>query len=277
MRLVLVLPMALMLVSPAAHAQKGGAPRNPSATAKELVKQAARLYDQKKFLEAVEALEKANELMPDTRLIYNIAYAYDQAGRLPEAISYYEKYLVDGEDAQLRKRARSSIDRLRVQVQKDEATAAASEKERLRLERQAETERRRAEAERESARQADAESQLRLEAAHKDALASRRRMQVTSFAIGGVALAGVGLGTVFGLQANGSRADFNAATDLESKVAARDLTRQRALVADIGFGVGLVGAVAAVLLYPKEPVPEPGKARVTLAPAGLGTGLEVSF
>ncbi len=277
MRLVLVLLAALLLAPPAAHAQKGGAPRNASANAKELIKQATRLYDQKKFLEAVELLEKANELMPDTRLIYNIAYAYDQAGSLPEAISYYEKYLVDGEDAQLRKRARSSIDRLRVQLQKEEATAAQTEKERQRLQQQAEAARQRVEAERESARQAEAESQLRLEAAHQDALASRRRMQVTSFAIGGVAVAGVALGTVFGLQANAARADFNGATDLQTKLEARDRTRQHALVADIGFGVGLAGAVAAILLYPKEPVAKPGKARVTLAPRGLGTGLEVSF
>ena len=49
------------------------------------------------------------------------------------------------------------------------------------------------------------------------------------------------------------------------------------MVADIGFGVGLVSAVAAILLYPREPAPKPGKARLTSAPQGAGAGVEVSF
>ncbi|PTL82058.1 hypothetical protein [Vitiosangium sp. GDMCC 1.1324] len=272
MRLVLVLLAALLFVPALAHAQRGG-PRN----AKELIKQAERLYDQKKYLEAAEALEQANELKPDSRLVYNIARAYDQAGKAREAISHYEKYLTDGEDAQLRKRSRSAIDRLRLQQEKEAATEAATEAERKRLQQETEAAQRRVEAERESARRADEASQLQLKAANDDALASRKRMQVTSITLGGVALVGVGVGTVFGLKANGARSDFNAATDLDTKLAARDSTRSNALLADIGFGVGLVSAVAAVLLYPKEPVPQPGKARLTTAPRGAGAGLEVSF
>ncbi|MCY1074901.1 hypothetical protein [Archangium lansingense] len=261
--------MAALLFAPApAHAQRGGS-RNP----KELIKQAEKLYDQKKYLEAAALLEKASESLSDTRIIYNIARAYDQAGKETEAISYYEKYLTDGEDAQLRKRSRSAIDRLRLQKEKEEK----AEVERKRLQAEAAEAQRRVETERAAAKRAEEANQLRLNAAREETQVSRKRMQVTSFALGGVALAGVGMGTVFGLMANGSRADFNGATDLESKLAARNTTRSNALLADIGFGVGLVGAVAAVLLYPKEPVTKPGKARLTSAPRGTGAGVEVNF
>lgn len=273
MRLVLVLLAALLLAPAAAHAQRGGAARNP----KELIKQAERLYDQKKYLEAAALLEKANESLDDTRIVYNIARAYDQAGKETEAISYYEKYLTDGEDAQLRKRSRLSIDRLRLQKEKEQKAAAEAESERKRLRAEAEAAQRRAETERESARRTDAVNQQRLKVAYEEAQVSRKRMQVTSIALGGVALAGAGVGTLFGLKANGSRAEFGAARELDAKLAAKTATRSNALVADIGFGVGLVGAVAAILLYPKEPVTQPGKARLTSAPQGTGAGVEVSF
>ncbi|MFE8595633.1 tetratricopeptide repeat protein [Archangium violaceum] len=272
MRLVLVLLAAVLLAPAPSHAQRGGS-RNP----KELVKQAEKLYDQKKYLEAAALLEKANESLNDTRIVYNIARAYDQAGKETEAISYYEKYLTDGEDAQLRKRSRLSLDRLRLQKEKEEKATAAAEAERKRMRAEAEEAQKRAEAERAEARRTDEANQQRLKVAYEDAQASRKRMQVTSIALGGVALAGVGVGAFFGVQANGSRTTFNSATELDQKLAAKSATRSSALIADIGFGVGLVGAVAAVLLYPKEPVKKPGKVRLTSAPQGTGAGVEVSF
>lgn len=272
MRLVLVLLAALLFAPAPAQALRGGS-RSP----KELIRQAERLYDQKKYLEAAALLEKAYESLSDSRIIYNIARAYDQAGKETEAISYYEKYLTDGENATLRKRSRSAIDRLRLQKEKEEKVAAAAAAERQRLKAEAEEAERRVAAEREAARRAEEAHQLRLKVAYEEAQASRKRMQVTSIALGGVALAGAGVGAFFGLQANGARTTFNSATELDPKLAAKSATRSNALFADIGFGVGLVGAVAAILLYPKEPVRKPGKVRLTAAPQGTGAGMEVSF
>jgi tetratricopeptide (TPR) repeat protein len=274
MKWALVVVATLLLTPVPAQAQRGGA-----RSAKELIKEGERLYQQRKYLEAAAALEKANEMSPHPRLVYNIARAYDQAGRLREAMSYYQQYQSspDGTDPLLLKRTALSLDRLRLQLEKEETTAAAAEAERRRLEEQAEEARRRAEAEREAARLAEEAHQLRLEAAHEEALVSRRRAQYTSFTLGGVALASAGVGTFFGLRANASRAEFDAATELEFKRGARDATRSNALLADIGFGVGLASAVAAVLLYPRQPVPRPGSARLTVAPHGAGAGVEVSF
>lgn len=278
MRLVLVLLTVLLLAPAPARAQRGGA-RN----AKELIKQAERLYDQKRYLEAAEALEKAHEAMPnpDPRLLYNIARAYDQAGQTQQAIQYYEQYKAKGTDLQLLKRADLFIDRLKLQQQKEEATAAAAEAERKRLQEEAEEARRRAESERESARLAEEASQLRLQAAYEDAQAGRRRMQVTSFALGGVALASTGVGTFFGLKSREARAGYDEAlaqSNISLMKETRTATLNNAVLADIGFGVGLASAVAAILLYPKDdPEPEEGEARLMLAPRGLGAGVEVSF
>ena len=273
MRLVLVLLAALLLAPALSHAQRGGS-RNP----KELVKQAEKLYDQKKYLEAAALLEKANESLNDTRIIYNIARAYDQAGKETEAISYYEKYQTDGEDAQLRKRSRRSLDRLRLQKEKEEKATAAAEAERKRMRAEAEEAKKRAETERAEARRTDEANQQRLKVAYEDVQSSRKRMQVTSIALGGVALAGAGVGAFFGVQALGSREAFDSATEPDLRLAAKNTTRSNALVADISFGVGLVCAVAAVLLYPKEPVAKkPGKVRLTSAPQGTGAGVEVNF
>ncbi|OJH34400.1 tetratricopeptide repeat protein [Cystobacter ferrugineus] len=269
MRSVLLLWTALLLTPVATHAK--------APSAKELVKQAERLYDQRKYVEAAEALEKANEQAPDSRLIYNIGRAYDQAGRTREAINYYEQYMTEGEDAQLRKRARSAVERLRLQQQKEEAAAAAAEAERKRLQEEAEAAQRRMEAEREAARQAEEANQLRLAEANREALVARKRTQITSFALGGLAVAGVGVGIAFGVQAANARANFNEARDLDTKVAARNATRSNALLADIGYGVGIISAVAAVLLYPRQPAPVAGQARLISAPRGSGAGVEVSF
>ena len=257
MKPVSLLVAACLLAAAPAYAQRAD-PRS----AKELVTKGTRLYDQKKYVEAAEMLEKANELAPNPTLLFNIARAYDQAGRTKEAITYYEQYTIDGEDAQLRKRARSAVDRLRLQQQREEASAAEAEAERKRLREETEAAELRMQQEREVARQTEEANQQRLEAAYRDTMASRQRTRITSFALGGLAVAGVGMGVVFGIQAAGARTEFNNAQSLDTKLAARDATRNRALLADIGYGVGIVSAVAAILLYPRQPAPVPGEARL---------------
>ena len=70
---------------------------------------------------------------------------------------------------------------------------------------------------------------------------------------------------------------FDKATSQQLKEQAADDTRGKALLADIGFGVGLAAAIGALIVYPKEGPPAEGEVRMTLAPSGLGAGMEVSF
>jgi tetratricopeptide (TPR) repeat protein len=273
MRLAFVMMMALLLAPGAALAQR-------ARSAKELIKEAARLYDAREYEESVKLLLQAYDMDPNPRLLYNIARAYDQAGNANAAIEYYLKYLGTADEGapEVRKRARLSVERLQLQQRKEEEASRAAETERKRLQEEAEAARRRAEEEAEMARRAEETNQLRRKADHENAVASYRRSQVLSFALGGVAVAGAGTGIFFGVQANAAREGLKSATTLEGKQTAVSDTRGKALVADIGFGVGLASAVTAILLYPKGPPPtQEGEARLTVAPRGLGAGLEVSF
>jgi hypothetical protein len=92
-----------------------------------------------------------------------------------------------------------------------------------------------------------------------------------------VSAASVGAGIFFGLQARDARQAFDKATNLEGKKTEADTTRSKALLADIGFGVGVAAAIGAIVAFPKEGPPAEGEVRVTLAPRGAGAGVEVSF
>jgi tetratricopeptide (TPR) repeat protein len=275
MRLAFLLPMALLLAAPTgAWAQKGA--KNPAA----LVKEGERLYNAGKYREAAEVLKKAQEAQPNPKLIYNIARAYEQAGDLRESLSYYQQYVgqkTDDADPTLLKRSALAIDRLRVLIEKEEKTAAEAEAERKRLQEQAEASRRRAEEEQAAARRAEEISRQQQQAEQERALADYRRSRVIAFSLGGVSAASVGAGLFFGLQSRNARKEFDDATNLENKQASADTTRSKALLADIGFGVGLAAAIGAIVVFPKDGPPAEGEVRMTLAPRGAGAGVEVSF
>jgi tetratricopeptide (TPR) repeat protein len=274
MRLAFMVSMALVLGSPVAQAQRGS--KGPAA----LVKEGEKLYNAGKYREAAEVLKKAQELQPNPRLLYNIARSYEQAGELREALSYYQQYVgtrTEEADPTLLKRSALAIDRLRVLLEQQEQAAAAAEAERKRLQEEAEAARRRAEEEQAAARRAEEAARQQRLAEQERALASYRRSRVAAFALGGVSAASVGAGIFFGLQARDSRTSFDEATNLEAKRAAADDTRGKALMADLGFGVGLAAAIGALIVYPKEAPPVEGEVRMTLAPRGLGAGMEVSF
>jgi tetratricopeptide (TPR) repeat protein len=275
MRLAFLLSMALLLAAPSgAWAQKGA--KTPAA----LVKEGERLYNAGKYREAAEVLKKAQEAQPNPKLIYNIARAYEQAGDLRESLSYYQQYVgqkTEDSDPMLLKRSALAIDRLRVLIDKEEKTAAEAEAERKRLQEQAEVSRRKAEEEQAAARRAEEISRQQQQAEQERALADYRRSRVIAFSLGGLSAASVGAGLFFGLQARNARTKFDDATNLENKQAAADTTRSKALLADVGFGVGLAAAIGAIIVFPKDGPPAEGELRVTLAPRGAGAGVEVSF
>jgi tetratricopeptide (TPR) repeat protein len=274
MRLAFMLSMALVLASPVARAQKG------AKSSAALVKEGERLFNARKYREAVDVLKRAYDAQPDPRLLYNIARAYEQAGDMREALSYYDQFIKNAEgdmDPLLLKRAHSAAERARVLIEKEEQATAAAEAERKRLQEQAEASRKRAEEEQAAAQRAQEQARQQQQAEQERVMASYRRSKVAAFALGGVSVASVGAGVFFGLQARDSRKAFDEATSQELKEQAADDTRGKALLADIGFGVGLAAAIGAIIVYPKDGPPAEGEVRMTLAPRGLGAGVEVNF
>lgn len=274
MRQAFVLTMALALASPVVQAADSGAKSAPA-----LIKEGGRLYQAGKYRESADVLKKANEIAPHPRLIFNIAVALENAGDLKEALSYYQQYVSNTEDTDptLLKRGMRSIEKLRTLLEKEQQAQAKADADKKRLEEEAEASRKKAEAEQQTARRAEELAQQQQRADYERRMASYKHTKIAAFAFGGAAVASVGVGVLFGLQAKDSRAQFDAATTLADKQTFSDATKSKALLADIGFGVGLASAITAIILYPKEGPPAEGEVRLTLAPRGAGAGVEVGF
>lgn len=240
-----------------------------------LVHRAERLYQQGKYRAAAEELEKAEALDPDPRLVFNIARAYDQAGELEKALDAYQRYVAsrEGTDPTLLKRSALAIDRLRGLIAQQEKARAADEAMQRHLQEQAESARRREQEQAQAAAQARAEADERARAQAEAEAHAESRNRTLAYVAGGVAVTGLGTGILAGLSARSAKSDFASAQTLEEKQILETATQHRALLADVGFGVAIAGAVAAYLLWPKHPV--------TVAPAvgssGAGASVEVRF
>lgn len=273
LRLTALLGFFAFLALPSAG---GAAPAPDKSKASYWIKEAEQLYQAGRFHEAAEALLKAQKLEPHPRLIYNIARAYDQAGELMGALDYYQQYVnsKEGTDVQLLKRSALAIDRLQKLLRQQEEQRANSEAERQRLMEETRVAQERAGAEAAAKRKAEEENQERARAQLQASIQGYQRGRTVSLVAGGAALAGVVAGAVFGILATQSKADFVEAADVAAKQQAEGLTRQRALIADVGFAVGLAGAVTAFLTYPRGLDPAKGTV-LTLGPGSAR--LEVKF
>ncbi len=270
MRLGLTLLLLLLAVPPPAFART-----HPKFT--QLVKQAERLYGSGKYKDSAEKLIEAYVYDPHPRIIYNIARAYDQAGELELALEYYQRYVKsnEGTDPTLLKRSALSIDRVRELIKQGEE----NRQKQAQLAAEAKAADERATRESEGKRRAQDELRLRESAAAEERVRARGHARIAAYTLGGVAVAGLGTGLVFALQSNGSKAQFLEATTVEQKKQFEARTRQQALIADIGFGVGLVAAATAVILHPWGP-DEPaaaGTEGVSLRVGPNNAGVEVRF
>ncbi len=84
----------------------------------------------------------------------------------------------------------------------------------------------------------------------------RGRIDAATVSAAGVAVIGLGVGAVFGIKAMAERPlGFTTGRDgsYSDFVAQNDAAHTSAVVADIGFGVGIVAAAAAVILYLARP------------------------
>jgi tetratricopeptide (TPR) repeat protein len=231
-----------------------------SAQFRKLVKQAGQLYQSGKYADAAELLKQANDLEPNPRLLYNIARAYDQAGSLKEAADFYERYVgsTEGTDPQLLKRSALALERVRRLLQKDDEDKKRQEAEKQRVEAEhqkaaaeAREAQERAAAETAAARKAQEEAEARNRENMRAQVVTRSRRRVVAFVTGGVGIAAAGVGVGFGIGANNAYSQFHAASTGAAKDTLASKTRNDALFADIGYGVGAALLVTAIIVYPK--------------------------
>jgi tetratricopeptide (TPR) repeat protein len=128
----LALFAAVVATSPVARASCA------AGTAQAAYQSARQAYDEKRFEDAVALLRQAYACDPDPVYLGNIARAYEEASRSPEALAAWQAYLGVITDPEERRRTEGRISAL---------TKVVAERERLELERQqAEEARRLAEA-----------------------------------------------------------------------------------------------------------------------------------
>src|SRR3954469_15126232 len=76
----------------------------------------AEAYGKGEFTAALEHFLASNRLVPNKNVLFNIARAYEQLGRAPDAYRYYQQALEAEKDATARKRVEQALERVTPQV-----------------------------------------------------------------------------------------------------------------------------------------------------------------
>lgn len=213
-----------------------------ATAAKEHFARAKALYLRGEYRQSILELQTARRLDPHAiELVYNLAVVHEKLGEIDAAIASWREYEALAPTDEERKKAQTSVNRLDAFKKKRPAASTP------------------------------------LLAAVSTP--KRGKLDGLTVATGGVGIAGLTLGTVFGVLALSSQPEGQARTtssrSYESLQAQVDQTSSRALIADIGFAVGAASCVASVLLYVLRfdtPKVAPGRIGLVSSPGGIGIG-----
>ena len=209
----------------------------------ELYENGAQLYEEGQYEEAVLAWEESYRLSGEPLLIFNMANAHERLGNLEQALDYfnqYRAYATSDERETLERRIRNLEDRLETQRAEEEERQAELDR--------IEEERLRAEEERNRTEEQMNELAEVLEEVREPYPTS---FLIMRYSLAGVAAVGLGLGIVFGSQAQGHNTDAEGLCS-DSSVCPTEVEdilqseRTSALLADISFGVGGLAALGFV-------------------------------
>ncbi|WP_394822331.1 tetratricopeptide repeat protein [Pendulispora albinea] len=198
-----------------------------AAKAQQHFQHARELYQQGSYTEAIGELEAAHKLDPAAKdLVYNLIVVNEKLGRIDAALEHMQTYKSMNLDTAERARAETVTRRLEGAKRELEAQRPKPPPPEKQI-----VERR-------------VTVTKKVEYGRIDALT------ITSAA---VAVAGIGVGTFFGLKAMNDRPskDFTTGRDgtYDDLTRRADDAHKQAIFADIGFAVGAVGAVATLVLY----------------------------
>ncbi len=276
------LPLAVIVclaLLPFPAAARSAADRKVEA----LVKEAQALYEKGDFRKSAETLLRAYEIKPLPKLLFNVARTWDKAGDEDNAIRYYQRYIDTGADADLVRKASNAVDRLKSARAAREADEEARRQAELK---KADDARREAETARLAAEKAEAEAKARAEKERQDAAqaALKKKLEEESgpspaaYVLGGVAVAGVATGVVFGLRARSFKSDFDGSRELGQKQTLMESAKSNALIADVAFGAAGAAAIGAAVVYilTSGTEAEPA-ASVALSPSGGSLSLAWGF
>jgi hypothetical protein len=251
-------------------AKKKPAPAQADADseARRLYKEGDKLYAEGDYEGAVRAFEKSYELSQQPALQYNLANAYERLGRYDDgvkALQAYEPHATGDEREVVRRRIKKlqeRADQQRLEKKEAPATSAGSEPP--------------------SAAPAPVEE---TPAQPTDvAKPGASSPPILGYVLLGVGAVGLGVGSYFGLQALSTKSDAEGlCPDVSGKrtcPASADSTlssnKRDAIVADVGFGVGIAAvAVGAYLVFAGGKPKETAAARLQPAAGPHGGGFSL--
>lgn len=248
-----------------AEAAGEGAPAS-AASATEEAKRAAQqhfarareLYQQGNYPAAKAELEQARGLDPQAKdLTYNLGTVSEKLGQFDEALRYFREYLeLESVTSQEKARAESIITRIEGAKRAAPAPAPTA-----------------------SATVKPPDPSPPPPPPEK----SYGRLDVWTWTAIGVSGAGLAVGTIFGIRALSQRPKDGFVTGVDGSYDAltkkADDAHASAIVADVGFAFGILGAGAAAVLYfartKPTPAPSTGVNSAALAPVPGGATLQV--
>lgn len=242
----------------AAKASSGSEPANVTA-AKKHAERAHELYAQGSYREAIAELEEALKLDPSGKeLVYNLGVVHEKLGDVDDALKYFRRY--------------SSMDLTPEERDKTEAAIHRLEGAKREIEAKQEAERQ---------KQIEAQKRAEKERPPPEEPMLHGRIDAWTIGAGAVGVIGFACGFAFGFKALADKPQSGFVTgqdgsfaDLQNKA---NTAHKEAVFSDVGFGFGLAGGTAAVLLYllrPKQApqAPETGKATTSVSAAPLPGG-----
>jgi tetratricopeptide (TPR) repeat protein len=236
-------PISAYAVEAPTEANAAAPPPLPEAVeAQEHFARAKALYLRGEYRQSIVELQTARRLDPHAvELVYNLAVVHEKLGEIDAAIASWREYEALATTDEERQKAQTSVNRLDA-FKKKRPTAPPP--------------------------------LLSPTAAPK-----RGRLDGATVAAASVGIAGLALGSVFGVLALSSQPEGQARTtasrSYDSLQAQADTTASRALIADIGFAVGATSCVASALLYLlRFDTPKVASGRIGLVPGpgGLAIG-----
>lgn len=221
--------MAALLVAPAVGAQPS--PSGGDDRVKALAAEAAGHYEAGRFCEAVQAYRKAWSIEPVGELLYNIAYIHDHKLDDPDvARVYYRRYVrARDTDRDTRLKAFERLDALETLDGRVEVAEVAPP------------------------RLVPAAPPVRLASPPRATAAAEPSdpadLRTAAWVALGIGAAATLTGATFALLATHSHAKFEDAEDAAARRKLGDEGEQRALLGDIGLGLGLAGLATGGVLY----------------------------
>lgn len=252
--------MAALLLAPGVGAQP--APSGGDDRVKALAAEAAGHYEAGRFCEAIQAYRRAWRIEPVSELLYNIAYIHDHKLDDPDVARVYYRRYVRARDTDRDTRLKAferldALDALEGRGPREEVAGEPPLPPRvLPVVRPG----------------ASAGLSQRVKPAAADDTETLRTAAWVSLGIGAAATL---TGATFALLATHSHSKFEDAEDAAARRELADEGEQRALLGDIGLGVGLAGLAAGGVLYLLSA--DDAKVSAAPLPGGATLGFQARF